>query len=112
MRDGMSARISSASAAGAGEAMEAAAAAINIRRGMALSSIGRDEFNHIGARFESGAWNHHPPARRPDSLDEGGDVAVGVMAIVHGAHLVAEHQSAEKDLAQPIIGKNCPHRPL
>ena len=54
----------------------------------------------------------HPPAGGPDALDEGGDVAVRVMAILHGPGLVAEHQRAEEHLAQRVAGEDQPDRPL
>src|SRR5688500_12052646 len=92
-------------AAGAGEASIAAAAS-NKRRVIRRSLFGGDELNQVRRRFKSRARHHHPPARLADALDKGGDVAVRVIGILHGARLVAEHQSAEKDLAQRVVGEN------
>src|ERR1043165_4080248 len=59
-----------------------------------------------------GFWHDEAPAVWPDALDEAGDVAGFVLAILHSALLVTEHEGPEQHLAHGIARKHQPNDPL
>src|SRR6478735_10133323 len=100
----MSAPIASPSvAADAGLASRVAASRVSAARfiGRAPSVCGC-QFNDVDRRFIFGIGKQEPPTAVADPLDPAGEVAVGIMAILHGALLVAEHERAEENLAHRV----------
>src|SRR5688572_3958194 len=73
-----------------------------------MSLANGNELHHINLRFEMRPRQQQPPAVRADPLDEAGDVALLIAAILHGAALVAKHQRAEEHLRIASPGKISP----
>ena len=59
-----------------------------------------------------GLRHDQPPAAGADPLDEAGDVAGFVLAILQGPLFVAEHEGAEEHLAHRIAREEKPDRAL
>src|SRR6185295_13313041 len=99
--------------AGAGALMaEANSMAARILRRMGKTSSAGGELDHVEQGFEMGIGEDEPPAIVADSLDDPGQVALGVAAVAQRTRFVAELEGAEKDEPAGIFRKQHADRPL
>src|SRR5690349_10457549 len=73
---------------------------------------GWDQLHHIQLGLEMRLRHHEPPAIRPDSFDETGDVACVILAVLHRPLLVAEDEGAQEDLTNCVTREYQPDNSL